>query len=1107
MTRRTLRRSFTTVAGIAAAALAATAAAPQSGAAPGDRELNVAKAPTAQSQTDKVKAPKKGDKLGRHDRDLLEKAVDSKAARVVVMIATEKGQTAAAVKAITANGGVVATVNDKVGYISASVPTGKVDAVAKNAAIVAVDLNERIDLPRPVAQTSSGAEAAGTAAPGASTPDDNPFMPTRDIGSIAFKKANPTFDGRGTTIGVIDSGVDLDHPALQKTSTGQRKIVDWVTGTDPLLESDGSWRAMITTVTGPTFTVAPTATVNGPGSGVGTYTAPAGTFKFNRVAENISANSDAKGDFNRDGDTNDRWGILYDEETNDIWVDANQDLTFSASEKMRPYKEQFDIGHFGVDNPATEIAESMPFVVEFRTGVDLTAAGLPKQKADFVNIGVVESAHGTHVAGITAANGLFGGTMNGQAPGAKIVSTRACSWGGGCTAVALTDGMVDLVTRRGVDVVNMSIGGLPALNDGNNARARLYDSLIKEYGVQIVISAGNSGPGINSIGDPSVATDVVSVASSITKETWKSNYGADVSSDVALHNYSSRGPREDGGFKPNVMAPGSAVSTIPTWQPGGPVPEAGYGLPAGYAHFNGTSMAAPQTAGGTALLLSAAKATKVKVTPRQIRDSLYTSADYKDNVEAIGQGAGLVDVPGAWTLLKTAPKSQDYTVTAPVCTPLSGFLATPHQGTGVYNRCDAASGGLTAGVQKDFTIKSTRTSGAKGNVQHALRLVGNDGTFSLVPAQVSQPLGGTVDIPVAAKTSTPGVHSAILEIDDPATSIVDKRVLLTVVLAQDLAAPSFSAEKSGTVERNLFQKFFVNVPAGAKALQVNLGKYADGSQVRWVAYNPYGNPVESTSSLVCFTNYNNGGGCNPTSRAYTNPLPGIWELQVEARRTTPLLANPFTITARAQGVAVEPATQTVESAKVGVAAPVSWTVTNQLAPVTIAPKGGPLGSAVAGRKTIANHELQKFTVEVPEGATKLVARIGNPADPAADLDLFVRNAAGTIVAQQADGDSEEAVTINGAKGTYTIEVDGYSVPAGSTAYDYLDVFYSAGLGTLSVSATTTELATGASTTVTGALTAAAAAAPGRQLSGEMQVLSEAGALLGTGQVLVGSVTP
>lgn len=1096
MTRRPLRRSFTTVAGLAAAVLAATAGAPATAAHPGDREITPAKAPQAQSQNSKAKAPKGGDKLGRHDRDLLEQAADSKTARVVVMLATGKGRTADAVRAVEANGGAVATVNDRVGYVSASVPTGKVDAVAKSSAIVAVDLNERIDLPRPEAEKPSGAAATQVAAPGAGTPDDNPYMPTRDLGSTAFKAANPTFDGRGTTIGILDSGVDVDHPALQTTSTGERKIVDWVTGTHPLLESDGSWRAMVTAVTGPTFSY-----------GGSTWTAPAGTYRINRVSESISARSDAAGDFNRDGDTTDRWGVLYNETTHDIWVDSNQDLTFSDSEKMRPYKENFDIGHFGVDNPATAISESMPFVVEYREDVDVTPAGLPGT-ADFVNIGVVESAHGTHVAGIAAGHALFGGSMDGQAPGAQIVSTRACSWGGGCTAVALTDGMVDLVANRGVDVVNMSIGGLPALNDGNNARARLYDALISEYGVQIVISAGNSGPGINTIGDPSVATDVISAASSITKETWLSNYGAAVSSDVALHNYSSRGPREDGGFKPNVAAPGSAVSSIPTWQPGGSVAETGYGLPAGYAHFNGTSMASPQTAGATALLLSAAKATGVEVTPRQLRDSIFTTADYQENIEAIGQGAGVVDVPGAWTLLKSSPRSQDYTVTAPVCTPLSGFLSTPHVGTGLYNRCDAASGGLTAGVEKSFTITSTRTSGARGNVRHTLRLVGNDGTFTLPVTSRPQPLGGTVDIPVVAKTSKQGVHSAILEIDDPATAVVDKRVLLTVVLTKDLVAPAFSAEKSGSVERNLSQRLFVNVPSGTKALQVNLGGHADGSQVRWIAYNPYGNPVESTSSLVCFTNFNAGGGCNPASRSYSNPLPGIWELQVEARRTTPTLANTFRLTAAAQGVVVDPASQTVASAKVGEPAPVSWNVTNEFGPVTIAPKGGPLGSAVAGRKTIANHELQKFTVTVPEGATKLVARIGKPSDPASDLDLFVRNAAGAIVAQQADGDSEEAVTItNPAAGTYTIEVDGYSVPSGSTQYDYLDAFYSAGLGTLSVPATTTELGTGASAPVNGEVTVAAVPEAGRQVSGELQVLSSQGALLGTGQVLIGSVTP
>ena len=1091
--RRTARRGLTTVAGIAAAGLVAAAAAQTAVAEPGSAQSGTEKAPQAQLANDKIKKPTPKDKLGQHDRELLARAVQRGDKRVTVILATEKGATASVVKSIRAAGGWTSMVSDRVGYVSASVPTGQVDSLAKSAAILAVDLNESIPLPKPETAQAGAAPTAAVAGPGASTPDDNPYMPTRDTGSIAFKDAHSTWDGRGVTIGVIDSGVDLGHPALQETSTGERKIVDWVTATHPLLEGDGSWRAMLTSVSGPTFAYS--------GS---TWTAPAGSYKINRVAESISANDEAAGDFNRDGDTTDRWGVLYDETTHDVWVDANQDLTFSESEKMRPYKEEFEVGHFGTDDPATAIAESMPFVVEYREDVDLKPAGI-NGTADFVSIGVVESAHGTHVAGIAAGHSLFGGAMDGQAPGAKIVSSRACSWGGGCTAVALTDGMVDLVVNRGVDVVNMSIGGLPALNDGNNARARLYDTLINDEGVQLVISAGNSGPGINSIGDPSVATSVVSVASSITKETWLSNYGAAVTTPLTLHNYSSRGPREDGGFKPNVMAPGSAISSIPTWQPGGPVPEAGYSLPPGYAMFNGTSMASPQTAGGVALLLSAAKGSGLAVTPRQLRDSLYTSADFIPGVEAIGQGAGQVDVPGAWDILKASPASQDYTVTAPVCTPISDFLATPDQGTGVYNRCDAANGGQVSGRSAVYPVTVTRTSGRGGDLRHTVRLVGNDGTFT-TPSAATLTKGAAARINVVAKTSTPGAHSAILEIDDPATAVVDHRVLLTVVLAKDLAAPSFAQTQSGTVERNLTTKMFVNVPDGAKALQVNLSGVQAGGQVRWIAYNPYGVPVESTSSLACFTNFS-APSCNSTSRSYANPLPGVWELQVEARRTSPALVNSFTLKAAAQGVTVDPASQTLASATAGQPAPVSWTVTNDFGDVSVTPKGGSLGSAVSERKTIVNHEVKDFTVTVPAGAERLTATIGSPSDPGADLDLFVLNAAGTRVGQSADGDSEESVTLlNPAAGSYTIRVDGYAVPAGSTEYSYLDVFFSSALGSLTVPATAVDLAPGASTPFSGEITANAAPAAGRQLFGEMRVLSSENAVLGTGSVVVGSVT-
>jgi hypothetical protein len=121
--------------------------------------------------------------------------------------------------------------------------------------------------------------------------------------------------------------------------------------------------------------------------------------------------------------------------------------------------------------------------------------------------------------------------------------------------------MIYAAKQSNVDVINMSIGGLPALNDGNNARAILYNNLIETYNVQMFLSAGNSGPGMNTIGDPSVATLVMSVGAYITDDTYLAAYGAQLYEADNLHYFSSRGPREDGGFKPEIVAPGAAIST------------------------------------------------------------------------------------------------------------------------------------------------------------------------------------------------------------------------------------------------------------------------------------------------------------------------------------------------------------------------------------------------------------------------------------------------------------------------------------------------------------------------------------------------------------------
>ncbi|WP_216590680.1 S8 family serine peptidase [Streptomyces brasiliscabiei] len=1046
------------------------------------------------------------DKLGSTDADLLAEAKADGDKNVTMMIATAPGKTEQVAEQLDAvKGGSVGRTYDKLGYVRATVPTKSADsaisAAAKLSSVQGIDLRQEIvlDDPSPVAGAAKGAKKQATAAetypgPDKNTPAKNPYNPSFETGAVDFVRKNPTADGRGITIGVLDSGVDLAHPALQKTTTGERKIVDWVTSTDPIVDNDLSWRPMTNSVSGPTFTF-----------GGRTWTAPAGTYSVNTFRESATAGGDAAGDVNRDGDTTDAWGVLYDAAAGTVTVDVNQNFDFRDDKPMKPYKDGYQIGYFGTDNPATDVAERQPFVVEYRKNVPMDPFGgdWVGKKADFVNIGLISSEHGTHVAGITAAKGLFGGEMNGAAPGAKIVSSRACEFGPGCTNVALTEGMIDLVVNRGVDIVNMSIGGLPALNDGNNARAELYTRLIDTYGVQLVISAGNSGPGANTIGDPGLADKVISVGASISKETWASNYGSEVAKGYQLFNFSSRGPREDGGFTPTLVAPGAAVNTAQTWLPGVIAPEAGYTLPAGYQMLNGTSMASPQAAGSAALLLSAAKEKGIALPPANLRTALTSTADHIRRVQAYAEGAGLMDIEAAWKSIKAGASAHEYTVKAPVDTAIDFALKTPGFGTGVYDR----EGGLKAGQSKTYDVVVTRTTGADTAIAHDLRLKNDENdTFSIVGGdKVSLPLNKPVTVKIAAKPEEAGISSVILEVDDPKTVGVDKQILNTVVVSKPL---NYTHSVKSTVQRNAFKSYFVTVPEGAKSLEVAISGLKDKSQTRFIANHPYGVAVESTSSLTCYNNFQDGGGCKPDVRSYANPQPGVWEFEVESRRTSPLLDNPFKLDFAVYGANFDPEVVTVPEAKVGTPTAASWKVNNKLAPIEGKLTGGPLGSAKTDRPTIATGATQTSTVTVPAGAESLDVTIGNTADTGADLDLYVYDAAGTQVGSSADGDSEESVSLpSPAAGTYTIEVVGYAVPAGSTAYDYRDVFFSSALGEVKVAGAAVKLGTGQSTTVSGDVVASAEAPAGREFFGQVQLVNARGTAAGTGSVRIEKVTP
>ncbi len=186
-----------------------------------------------------------------------------------------------------------------------------------------------------------------------------------------------------------------------------------------------------------------------------------------------------------------------------------------------------------------------------------------------------KNGHGTHVAGIIAADGGADGLgIYGVAPEANILAYKVCSNNGTCwaddIAVALR-----VAADNGANVVNMSLGSdLPSqlIIDATNY------AVSKK--VLVVAAAGNDGPYQGSIDYPSADPNVIAVGAT------------DV--NIAIPDWSSRGintttkafvvEEQDIEF----AAPGVNIES--TWKDGG------------YAILSGTSMASPHVAGLAAKL-------------------------------------------------------------------------------------------------------------------------------------------------------------------------------------------------------------------------------------------------------------------------------------------------------------------------------------------------------------------------------------------------------------------------------------------------------------------------------------------------------------------------
>jgi subtilisin family serine protease len=134
-------------------------------------------------------------------------------------------------------------------------------------------------------------------------------------------------------------------------------------------------------------------------------------------------------------------------------------------------------------------------------------------RQEVLGFGASDAGHGTHVAGIAAADGHGPAQVVGVAPNARLLAYRVF----GCNGSTDTDVMIhamELALADHADVLNMSIGSAFS-NWPESPEAVAADNLV-DAGVVVVASIGNSGVNggqLWSAGSPGVGHKVIGVAS------------------------------------------------------------------------------------------------------------------------------------------------------------------------------------------------------------------------------------------------------------------------------------------------------------------------------------------------------------------------------------------------------------------------------------------------------------------------------------------------------------------------------------------------------------------------------------------------------------------
>ncbi|ORZ14024.1 hypothetical protein BCR42DRAFT_417878 [Absidia repens] len=510
------------------------------------------------------------------------------------------------------------------------------------------------------------------------------LMPKQDTQVAGFLKKFPDHDGRNTVIAILDTGVDPGAAGMQITTDGKPKIVD-------LVDCTGGGD-----VTTSTIVKATSKEINGENVSVieglskrtlivdPSWKNPSGDYRIGlkrayelfpselvarlkserrqnfeiKHAHLISEAQTQLADFKKKHSSVTEEDLLKQRDDLEARVDQLKSLMDNYEDPgvLLDCVVFFDGQDWRavIDSKESGDLRGQPALSDYRKEFKYHTFGEEDllnfsvniyEDGNILSIVTLSGSHGTHVAGITAANFPDDPTLNGVAPGAQIVSLRIgdARLGSMETGPGLTRAAAHLAINK-VDLANMSFGESSSSPVDGHFIKLLAEEAIGKTGCIFVTSAGNDGPCFSSIGAPAgMDASFITVGAYVKHAQMQAEYALLESVAECPYTWSSRGPSTDGYRGVDIYAPGSAITSIPV-----------YGLNR-LGLKNGTSMSSPNACGCIALLVSALKAEKTDYTPYRLKNAVVQTGKSVDDP----LGVGFIQVDKAWEYLESYKQHKD----------------------------------------------------------------------------------------------------------------------------------------------------------------------------------------------------------------------------------------------------------------------------------------------------------------------------------------------------------------------------------------------------------------------------------------------------------------